>query len=274
LQNKIIYVTIKIPLKQQIVIYERNEKMKKLLLSLAGLICTFFLALVLVSPMRAEAATTFKTLKNANTVSVTKSGDQAYYKFGITEDSLVHFSWTNATSERLEIAVYKDKAMKQRVKWFYPGTAKGDAYLALKKGTYYVEMYEGVYGSTVPTAKVKYTFAPVVKINQDNYCRAKAQTIKAGTTVKLAQTPQYDYVRWYKFSIPKAKKVAIKTPQGNNTYFDIYSTSLQRYNVEYSGNVKMVTKDKLPAGMYFIRVMADNSYIQDVLGTYIVFNWE
>lgn len=223
--------------------------------------------------MRADAAT-LKTFKDGSTVKLQHDGTYLY-KYTIAEDSLVEISWAGVVKPYgIDIYVYADKACSKRITWNYTSDASGKMFLALKKGTYYLNLYEGVASSTrTTTGKVKIKSTPATAINKDNYTLGKAAALEAKKWAKVVQTPLYNYARWYKIKITKAQKVTIDTPLKNATFFDVYSSSLMRCPVEYSGTT--VTTDKLAKGTYFLRVsaMTPTNFTQGRGGLYLQFKW-
>ena len=247
--------------------------MKKLRIAL---LCVFsaLLFCVVFKPISAEAATT-RTLKNGYTYSLTLEG-KYYYKMILEEDSMVQYTYTGNTAQRMNLCIYKDSKRKSIIYSYSPSAKSGSKYYALKKGTYYIDMHDGYsfLSDYTPTTKATVTVTPAKSLDKQNYCRAKAQVVKSNSTVKVAQTPSYDYVRWYKFTLAKAQKVTLITPNGFGSYLDIYSPTLQLYDVEYTSS-QSVTRDKLAAGTYFIRVSANgNSYTNDRGGAAILFKWK
>ena len=245
----------------------------KLKFRLLGLLSTMALLLVIaLIPMNAKAAVSFKGVASGTTVAMPAQGGNNYYKIKLTEDSLLALQYSNVTLTSY-VKVYKEAAMENNLEYTsIKGTGRID--LALKKGTYYINMYEGYSGST-PTGKMKFSVVAANKINKDNYCRAKCIAVDAYAVQKICATPTYDYTRWYKFTIKSAKKVSVVTTEGLTYRFDILSTNLQRYNVDTTGNyTKITTRDKLAPGTYYIRVSEYGSYTEGVSGKYFTFKWK
>lgn len=243
----------------------------KLKFRLLGLLSTMALLFVIaLIPMNAKAAVTFKGVASGTTVAMPRQDGNIYYKIKLTEDSLLALQYSNVTLSSY-VKVYKDAAMENNLEYTsIKGTGRID--LALKKGTYYISMYEGYSGT--PTGKMKFSVVAATKINKENYCRAKCLAINAYAVQKICATPTQDYTRWYKFTIKTAKKVTIVTPEGNTYGFNILSTNLQKYNVDVTGSSKLTTRDKLAPGTYYIRVSEWGSYVEGVSGKYFTFKWK
>lgn len=239
-----------------------------------GFLSTIALLLVIAFiPMNAKAAT-FKAVTSGTTITMTRAtnaNDSNHYKITLKEDSLLALTYTNVSTWG-NIEVYKDSKMENYIRYFYP-EGSGKYYLALKKGTYYFDISDGS-SSVAPTGTVKFSVVAATKINKDNYCRAKCVAVESYKVQKICQTPTYDYVRWYKFTIKSAKKVTLVTPEGYNSNFKIMSTNLQNYNLDLSGSTKLTTRDKLAAGTYYIYVYPCGSYREGVLGEYYTFKWK
>lgn len=238
------------------------KQLKIALLGIASMLLLFFFAFI---PMRAEAA----TIENGKNTKLLQSGQQ-FYKFTLSDDSLVQVYWSNNTKNGTAITLYVDKDKKKMIDFLYPsGQKTGKEFYALKKGTYYVDMYD-----YYQVASVKITWNVASKYDKQNYCMAKATTLNKDTIANVVQTPRYDYSRWYRIKLTKAQKVTILSPYGNGGFVYLYSPSWQSYQFSTADSTNKVTTDKLAAGTYYIRVAMDGSYYQGVEGSYIAFKWK
>lgn len=241
-------------------------------ISLVGIISAIaFLAVLVLVPMRAEAATT-KTFTDGKTVALKKEGT-VYYKYVLNDDALVEINYAYNNAGRVGVAIYSDKNMSKFVASFYPSDVSGKQFYALQKGTYYINMYEGSqYWSGTPTAKVKIASTPASSINKDNYCRKKAQTITAKKWVKVVQSPNYDYDRYYLIKLTKTQKINIDVPAGDTYDFRIYegktlnSVSLSR------GKQTITSENKYAAGTYIL-VISSGSFNTYRTGYFYQFKW-
>lgn len=238
--------------------------MKSLKVVLFAVFCTLLLSIAFV-PMRAKAYT---KIDNGATTTMNKMG-AFHYKMVIEKDCYLQVAWSNNVKKLSDVYIYADKNRKDQVQWLWLDTEKGKEYIALKAGTYFVEM-----GDSYQQCKVKFTWTPAYKLDQGNYCTAKAKNLAAGTTVSVAQTPTIDYTRWYKIKLTKNQKVTIKTPYRNAGYVQLYSTSWQNYNFNSSDVYTKTTVDKLPSGTYYISVRACGSYVENRKGAFIAFSWK
>ena len=249
-------------------------KMKKRTNLIMGLVFALLLFVVVLNPLRAEAAAKVKTLKNGVSTTMGKEG-QFVYKLTLNEDSVVKVTWSENNNNHFYFAIHKSQSLDAQIVSKFPDTAKGNISYALKKGTYYVEMYDGYsFSSYTPTAKVKFEWQDASIINKNNYCRAKAISLDAKTAARVAQTPTQDYVRWYKIKLTKSQKLSINVLNGSYSYIRVLSPSYTSYETSYSKGT-LTTTEKLSSGTYFICVNdMYNSYKRNVLGEYIVFKWQ
>ena len=240
-----------------------------------GLILATLLIIVAIIPIKAKAADSFTTLTNGSVTTLKIEGKE-YYTFTIKEDSKVAFQWSGNTAGRFSLDIYADKKMTKRLKSIYPSTqTSGTVNIALKKGIYYVEMYDGWSASYTPTTKVKTILTYVTKFNKDNYCRGKAINLAANQYATICQTPNYDYTRWYKINLKNNQKLTFSCPNGNSTYLNLISAENQRYTLNYNSSKQAVTKDKLASGVYYVMVSSyGNSYTHNALGFYMDFKWK
>ena len=245
-----------------------------------GILAVLLVCVIAYAPMRANAA----TLKNitAGQSFALKHEEQEVYKLVIDTDAVVKFAWSNDERNYSYIGLFTDKACKDRICSCAPSTKSGNKVWALKKGTYFVQAYDGYsFSSYTPTMKLKVTWEDASVINKNNYCRAKAIAVNASTNVRVAQTPTQDYTRWYKIKVPKTQKLTINAPTGTGTLSNltVLSTSMTRFNNFTSSgtgsSAKMVSVDKMAADTYFILVSGCGySYTKNRLGEYHVFSWQ
>ncbi len=238
------------------------------------LLSALFVAILVVLPIRVNAANPI-SLKNNEIVTLKKSGAETY-SFSVKTDSKIQFKWSGNNNHNFYLAVYSDKSRTKIIENIFPSEASGNFYLALKNGTYYVDMYDGAGSTYTPTTKVKYTATYVTKINKDNYCRGKAVELKSKTYAQIVQTPNYDYDRWYKITLPKNQKVTIAIPNGGGSYaLYVYSSSFVQSKFSWNSSTKKMTStDILAKGTYYIHVPAYGSYSQAVRGKYMDFQWK
>ena len=198
------------------------------------------------------------------------SSDNTIYKLALSTDSIVTVKWKgNKTGEAI-LYFYPNTKCDDYIKHcIYDKEPSGSEMVPLTKGTYYIQMYEY---KEEPTTQVKVTVQKAV--NQNNYCRAKAVSLKPNKTVKIAQTADYCYDRWYRIRLNSKKTVTITTNEGNADYIRLYDSKMQRVDCT-SGSRKVITEDPIKKGTYFIRVMSpdDYFYVDEYVGTYITLSW-
>ncbi len=246
--------------------------MKQIKILFFGLFSMLLMAFIAFIPMRANAA----TIENGQTVVLQEYGKQ-FYKFTLEDDSLVQIYWARNNSKSCDFNIFtdKDKLMEHYLRWVNLNSNKtGRVFMALKKGTYYVEMYEV---SETPTTTVRINWTSAEKYDKRNYSAKTAQLLEADTTVRVAQVGQYSYMRWYKIKVTKAHKVTITETYGAPLYlFTIYSSDFRdlgdMYNWTFSSDGTERTLDKkLAVGTYYI-VMRNQDYTSK-MGTAASFKW-
>lgn len=227
-------------------------------ISLLGLLSTLaFLAVLVLVPIRVNAAEPVFKVYNEGTVVKMKTNGKIYYKYTLEEDALVEFTYAYNNNYELRINIFDTKEMDYQLCYLYDGYSNtdGKAYLALEKGTYYINMYEGGASYSQPNqAKVKITSTPSESYNKENYCRSTAYKLEARKWVKLVETANNEYVAWYKITVPKKQKVTIDIAAGYDGYFALINIKNGKYyDFEYSGRA-IVTENNLAAGTYYLAV--------------------
>jgi len=124
------------------------------------------------------------------------------YKLALSADSIVTVNWKGNKTGNANFDIYTDQKCNNNVRYCIDDDKlSGSEIYVFTKGTYYIQMYEDqVYEDQGrPTSQVKVTVQKAV--NQSNYCRAKAVSLKRNKTVKIAQTSNYCYDRWYRITL-------------------------------------------------------------------------
>lgn len=240
------------------------------------------LATVLALPAEAASitVTSGKTYSLKTDYSYNSNGDRVknntYYKLTLDADSVVKVAWSKNSANKANIIFYSNSARDKTVRYVNTtDKASGSENLALKKGTYYLDMYDGYSNSGyTATTKVTITVTPVTEINKTNYCKAKAASLSKDTYVTVAQTPNYSYARWYKIKLTAKQVVTIYTNENMGYNVRLYDSSLNRISCT-AGSKKVVSQDKLAAGTYYVYVI-ETSYFggQGRLGEYIRLKWK
>ena len=209
------------------------KHLKGLLLSLVGLMLLF----VVFLPIKAEAAT-WKQITPGTGIALTNyNSGTYYYKLSLKEDSFVKVHWNGNADFDYYGYVYKDSNFTKSLGSIYANTATGDRYIALKRGTYYVKMYDGF--SKTPTVRVSFNVTTSASLDKGNYCASKAASLKASTKVTVAQTPNYNYTRWYKVKLTKNQKLTIYSSEGNCHFFSVISAeSFEEYSTTSNFSIR------------------------------------
>ena len=198
--------------------------------------------------------------------------DNAYtiYKLALSADSIVTVNWKGNKYGEAYLYLYTNTKCDDSIASFIDYEApSGSAAVGLAKGIYYIRMYEY---EDRPTTQVKVTVQKAV--NQNNYCRAKAVSLKPNKTVKIAQTADYCYDRWYRIALNSKKTVTITTNEEMADRIILYDSRMQNIDCT-SGSRKVITEDPIKKGTYFIRVMSprDYAYVGEYVGTYMTLSW-
>ncbi len=207
------------------------------------------------------------TLKKGTWYKV-RSSDYAntIYKLVLSTDSIVTVNWKGNKSGEARSYIYTNTKCDESISYCIDDESpSGSKMIALPKGTYYIQMYEW---EDRPTTQVKVTVQKAV--NQNNYCRAKAVNLKPNKTVKIAQTADYCYDRWYRITLNSKKTVTITTNEEMAECITLYDSKMQEIDCT-SGSRKVITEDPIKKGTYFIRVRAYS--VGEYVGTCVTFSW-
>jgi len=204
--------------------------------------------------------------------------DSTYYKLNLSSDSIVTVYWRNV-NEWAGVTFYSRASGSAGICEASIHERNGSAAVALAKGTYYIRMgYDGEKGSSIPQVRV------IVKkpVNKANYSKSKAVALSANTKVRIAQTDNNSYDRWYRIKLTKKKVVTLKAPQHYTSSILLYNSKSEKIACK-RGEYKIVSKNALSAGTYYIRVKTPNEFEEDdvfyslgedpKLGYLIILSW-
>ncbi len=241
------------------------KQYKSFLIGVIGILLMTFIVFV---PMNAKAA----TITNGKGIKLLQSGKQ-FYKFTLEDDALLQVSWSNYSSNPTAVSIYYDVNKLDILTPVIFFGESGKNFYTLRKGTYYVDMYEN---ATNPTTIVKFNWTLVSTYDKANYSKLTAEPLKADTIEHVAQVGKYAYTRWYKIKVSKEKKLTIKTPYGNggnSSYGGIYllNSKSRIISLNYSEK-EIVTAGTVPAGTYYITVRKPELY--KGVGSYVAFKWK
>ena len=233
--------------------------MKQLKLLLLGAVSALLMLFVVFIPVRANAATIENGVPNA----LLREG-KAIYKFTLDKDSLVEINWVKNNNNLANCVIYADRQKTQEIQENFIVKKSGKIYIPLKRGTYFVDMYDGATGKA-PTAKVKFTWTPATKYDRKNYSIAKAYQLKPNTVEQVVQIRTCNYTRWYKIQTKKDQKITIMPkncywgmyPYDSSYYpylmLAFYNSKFERVGLSYSSE-QFVTSNVCPKGTYYICV--------------------
>ena len=206
---------------------------------------------------------------NTSVVTYTNSQKTVYHQITLDKDSVIYvtgssFSLTSGTISGITITLYNSN--KNEVcpsDYLYEGNSYG-SYYVLKKGTYYVgsndsSLYQLIY-TAVNAKKAK-----------AGTSKAKAVTLKKGKQITnaLFTGDAANKAQWYKVRLTKKSKIKFITGgYGNNLGYynlEIIPASKKLIITNSKANItvnetthKLRTRDKLPAGTYYIKINKPN----------------
>ena len=253
--------------------------MKQLKLLLLGAVSALLLLFVVFIPVRANAATIENGVPNA----LLREG-KAIYKFTLDKDSLVEINWVKNNNDLANVFIYADRQKTELIQENFINSKSGKICIPLKRGTYYVDMYDGATGKA-PAAKVKFAWTPATKYDRGNFSLAKAYLLQPNTEEQVVQIRTCNYKRWYKIQLKKDQILTVNTKY---PYWGDYPSSpffyaiarMQIYNskfetVSFSVNgagtiVKSTTT--CPKGTYYIVINPTSDTM--VRGDYALISWK
>jgi len=220
--------------------------------------------MMFASGVSASAAQVLK-LKTDEWFTADNWDKEHVYKLTVTADAILTCEWKDSIS-MLICNLYEEPECVTKRGYIGGHTSKnGSESIAVSKGVYYVQVFTS---TSYADKQVKFTLARAV--NKKNYCRSKALALSSGKTVKIAQTVDHCYNRWYKITLNQRKKVTVKTNKSSSV--SLYDPKLK--TIECTRNDKsLVTNDKLKKGVYFIRVSYWPSGVYLRGGEYITIKW-
>ena len=184
--------------------------------------------------------------------AISSSSPKIAYKYKVLRESLIKVN-CKTTAAGAMILFSSKKDLSDVVAYVRSSSDDGKSvqYITLPKGTYYVafqldDTYSG---------KFKFTATPQSDINKQNYNRAKAINLKTKNWVTIAQTPNYNYARWYRVTLTKKQVIHVSTNEDAARYITIYDSKFNQPDVA-SGSKTVFTENKLPKGTYYIKVDA------------------
>ena len=247
-------------------------------------ILSLLLVMVMVfslAPMPAQAARNTSEIININSGKSFKTKQYYYdnssdnitdwhtvstvYKLTIPQDSLVTITY-QGTSDYSWIYFYTDQACKEYVEGV--NGAKGTIHVVLGDGVYYIRFSKA---NDIAT----FIITPQSQINNNNFSKSKAQSLKTNTWVEIINSPNHTYNRWYKIKLTKKQKVKITTSEDAGYNVTIYNAKNKRVSVA-DGAKTIVTQKKLPKGTYYICVKCINRSYLNIASSmsYLQMKWQ
>jgi hypothetical protein len=240
--------------------------MKQIKIMFLGIFSLLLMAFIAFIPMHTQAA----TITNGQTVKLLNQGKQ-FYKFTLEDDALVQFQWINNADNEACCYIYTNKTRSNTLKAFFIKNKSGRLFLAMKKGTYYLDLYDDYN----PTTKVTVNWTPASKYDKGNFNARTAQNLEPDVLVRVPQVGFYSYYRWYKIKVTRAHKITITLPYGPQSKVFLvtskYDSSISSFLIGTDEQSKTTTT-KLAVGTYYILVMPASPDSQ--IGDAISFKWK
>ena len=216
----------------------------------------------------------YKQVKSGQTfTAIADTHDDDYnvtyycYYFTLPSPGTVTFSLKNASSFHLYNSKNKPALKKDDNALYSSYDPLAKKTFALDKGTYYFRIW-----SNNNKGRVKYTFEK--GMFSKNYCLSKAQFLNKNKTVRIVQTRNNHYYRWYKLVLKKKQAITYFTNSGNSIV--LYDEDLNVIDCERAGSEspKYFTSTKQPKGTYYARVSWGTDYSFKYVGACITFKWK
>ena len=223
---------------------EKRRKRKLPLLFLA--VC----AMLLLPAGRVSAKDIYKSipLKQNKTVkqkaNMYTTGKTYYYRYKISVpgDGYITFDLKKNGHSSISFSLFHGLKDTDEFYWFSSSRKKERLLIPVSKGSFYVSDHE--------KNGIRWKFTRVKA--GSNYSPEKASALQAGKKVKICQTPDYNFSRWYKITLRKKQPVTFWAEKGEQV--KIYDEDFTNYSVEHagSGSLKYFTSNSLEPGTYYL----------------------
>ena len=218
-----------------------------------------FVFILSIAPITSQAAgVSYPTIKtsfpNGSNKTFKKGSvrDGIAYTMTLTDDTVFTFTKPDVYSG---ISFYKDKKFKTKLFGFSLPKGK-EKTVAIAKGTYYVLFSQDVKMTTAKKLATKYN-------NKENYCKLKKVKLTKNKAVTIAQTPGYNYSRWYTLTTT-AEQVLHLSISDTRLRYTVFDSQMKRVSFYTSGKTK-ISSQELPKGTYYLKINED---IGDTNGFY------
>lgn len=199
------------------------------------------------------------------------------YKITLKADARVTVNWRDCTDSGYFFLLFKTSKAAESGSGgsplldLKPRTAADGSYIfAARKGTYYAYFICTL--DKKPAGQVKITTTALS--DRNNYMPSIAYSLKRGTMERILQLPLKSHPCWYKIKTTKAKKILIYTNEGRESQIALYDKNM-RLVATTSSAKKVVTTNKCPASVYYIRVSEKMRYVsRDIGDNYITLKWK
>lgn len=238
--------------------------MKKLIKKI-GLSTVLFCLMIILSTCQVSAKKINKTinlkqnkwvkLKKTKYKKVKKGYDKYFYFYKMSNpgEGYITLSFQKEkNSNECDIEVLR----KRGGKYHFTGVGnlmfrfpiKGPVIIPVSKGNLYLRSWTDI--------KVKWKYT---KIEQpSNYLPEKAISLKKGKKVKICQTPDYNFNRWFKIKLTKKQAITIvgdsvEVFDENFLSYDTHDVGeFDDYSTDPWSKYTQVTDDKLEPGTYYL----------------------
>ena len=198
----------------------------------------------------AQASSNPVPLKTGMWYSLKDEYPSTVYKLTITDNAVVKINLKGNINGEIRIAFHTDEKCNQEIySTSYLHEEKGVEMFSLSKGVFFILM-ENNAGVDGVKAKIVVQSA----LDQGNYKKLKAASLKANKLVYVVNTPDCCYTRWYKIKLNKRKRITVCTNDDHADRITIYNTKMNRIKCAV-GDKSIISENSVEAGIYFIRVV-------------------
>ena len=195
------------------------------------------------------------------------------YQIKVKSPGYLTITWKRKKGESDYLRLYRQTKDYPGNNYLVSMTESKTIKLAIGKGTYYLADDESS-DNPRKAGKFRYIFKSVKPTA--NYSPGTAKTLAPGKKVTICLTPEYEYSRWYKITLPKKNSITFWCERWTDGvkssapgyYIELYDSDFNTVNMEHAGaeSTKYFSSSYQDAGTYYIRVeSSDYSMSHDLI---------